>query len=327
MALRKEEIMIFNIFEQTQRPESRLFFRHPDPHDIRFGTIVSSQPEHYAAADVVLLGCPQDEGVRRNGGRPGARLAPDAIRQCFYRLAPPTASHDRTICLFDLGNTIIQPDLEATHSLHQQIIQQLVQDSKQIVVLGGGNDLSYPDCAGLAAEYPNPLAFNVDAHFDVRESPIRHSGTPYRQLLEEGHLRPENFYEVGSEPFANARVYYDYLEAKDVQVCELDALREIGIAAYFRQTLANTAGEAIFWGIDVDSVHAADAPGVSAPNPLGLSAAELCQIARIAGHDPRSRVIEFTEVNPEFDIDQRTCRLTAVAIFYFLLGTLESEAS
>ncbi len=326
-ALRKEEIMIFDIFEQTQRPQSRLFFRHADPHDTRLGAIVSSQPEHYAAAEVVLLGCPQDEGVRRNGGRPGARLAPDAIRQCFYRLAPPTAGHDRTIRLFDLGNTIIQPDLEATHSLHQQIVQQVIRDGKRLITLGGGNDLSYPDCAGLAAERPNLLAFNVDAHFDVRESPIRHSGTPYRQLLEEGHLKPANFHEVGSEPFANARAYDDYLAAKGVQVCGLEALRETGIAAYFRQALANTSAEAIFWGIDVDSVHAADAPGVSAPNPLGLSAAELCQIARIAGRDPRSRIIEFTEVNPEFDIDQRTCRLTAAAIFYFLLGMLESETT
>ena len=319
--------MFFDIFEQTQRPDSGLFFRHSDPHDTRLGAVVSSEPAEYSVATIVLLGCPQDEGVRRNGGRPGAGRAPDAIRQCFYRLAPPQAALGRDLRLFDLGNTIIQPDLEVTHKLHQQIIQQVIRDGKQIVMLGGGNDLSYPDCAGLAAERPDPLAFNVDAHFDVRESIVRHSGTPYRQLLEEAHILPENFYEVGSQPFANARIYHQYLEERGVQVCDLDTLRDTGIAAFFKQALANTSAEAIFWGIDVDSVHAADAPGVSAPNPLGLTAAELCQITRIAGRDPRSRIIEFTEINPEYDIDQRTCRLTAAAIFYFLLGTLESEAS
>lgn len=319
--------MIFDIFEHTRRPNNSLFFRHPDPNDIRLGAVVSGNPADYGAAAVVVLGCPQDEGVRRNGGRPGARFAPDAIRQNLYRLTPPPPANGKNPQVFDLGNTVIQPDLEATHELHQRIVQQIIRDGRQVIVLGGGNDIAYPDCAGLAAEISNPLALNVDAHFDVRDSLVRHSGTPYRQLLEEAHIAPQNFYEVGNQPFANALAYRQYLDEKGVQVCDLDALRAVGIASFLGQTLSKSSARAIFWGIDVDSVQAADAPGVSAPNPLGLTAAELCQIARIAGRDPRSRIIEFTEVNPEYDVDLRTCRMVAAAIFYFLLGTLECEAS
>src|SRR5262249_40235998 len=36
----------------------------------------------------ILLGFPQDEGVRRNRGRPGAAAAPAAIRHWLYRLTP-----------------------------------------------------------------------------------------------------------------------------------------------------------------------------------------------------------------------------------------------
>src|SRR6516162_11827277 len=36
----------------------------------------------------VILGFPQDEGVRRNHGRPGAAQAPDEIRSRLYRLTP-----------------------------------------------------------------------------------------------------------------------------------------------------------------------------------------------------------------------------------------------
>jgi formiminoglutamase len=315
--------MAFNIFKYTQRPDDRLFFQHPDRYDTRLGSVVEKQSSRYEEASLILLGCPQDEGVRRNGGRPGASRAPDAIRQCLYRLASPYDADGRAPHMFDLGNTLIQPDLEATHEIHQQIIQQVIRDGKQIIVLGGGNDLSYPDCAGLAAEYPNPLAFNVDAHFDVRDSPVRHSGTPYRQLLEEARILPKNFYEVGNQPFANSPIYRQYLVEKGVQVSDLETLRNTGISPFFQHALSHSSAEVIFWGVDLDSVRVADAPGVSAPNPLGMSAEELCQITRIAGCDPRSRIIEFTEVNPEFDVDQRTCRLTAVAIYYFLLGTLE----
>ncbi|MBZ0292910.1 MAG: formimidoylglutamase [Anaerolineae bacterium] len=319
--------MIFDVFANTHRPDRGFFFRHSDPNDVRLGAVVSGDPAQYEQASIVLLGCPQDEGVRRNGGRPGARFAPDAIRQCLYRLVPPRAANGESPRLFDLGNTTIQPDLETTHELHRQIVRQIIRDGKQVIVLGGGNDLSYPDCAGLAAERPDLLAFNVDAHFDVRDSSVRHSGTPYRQLLEDAHIRPQHFYEVGSQPFANAPIYRQYLNEKGVHVCDLETLRGTGLSAFFENALSKSSVQAIFWGIDLDSVRVADAPGVSAPNPLGLTGAELCQITRIAGRDPRSRIIEFTEVNPEYDIDQRTCRLAAAAIFYFLLGTLKCEAN
>jgi formiminoglutamase len=57
---------------------------------------------------------------------------------------------------------------------------------------------------------------------------------------------------------------------------------------------------------------------VSAPNPIGLSAAEFCDIATLAGRDPRTTLFEISEVNPAYDTDQRTARLAAVAIHHFL---------
>ncbi|MFX4693961.1 arginase family protein, partial [Acinetobacter baumannii] len=50
--------------------------------------MIKSDPDHYKTADIVIIGCPQDEGVLRNNGRIGAALAPDAIREQFYRLTP-----------------------------------------------------------------------------------------------------------------------------------------------------------------------------------------------------------------------------------------------
>ena len=259
----------------------------------------------------MLLGCPQDEGVRRNGGRVGAAAAPDAIRNFLYRLVAP-----KGVKLFDLGNTKIQSTLEETHALQQDIIHQL--SGLTVISLGGGNDISYPDCAGLAREWPNLLAFNVDAHLDVRESSVRHSGTPYRMLLETGSLKAENFYEMGYQPFAVAESHLKYLRDKGAHAHSLNSLRQVGLMNAFQEIVARSESEVIFWGIDLDSVHLADAPGVSAPNVLGLTADELCQITEFAGRESRTQLIEFTEVNPTYDIDGRTCRLTAVAIWHFL---------
>ena len=312
--------MSFDLFAATTRPDEKLFFRRDEAGDPRLGEVVKWQPEDYASANVILLGCPQDEGVKRNGGRVGAASAPDAIRNFLYRLVTPMGrlAPMGKLVLFDLGNTIIQPTLEETHDLQQQIVRQIIADGKTLISLGGGNDISYPDCAGLAQVEPNVLAFNVDAHLDVRDNPIRNSGTPYRMLLEEGYLKAQNFYEMCYQPFAVSESHLSYLRDKGADARSLDDLRQVDMLISFQELTDQAENQAIFWGIDLDSVRVAEAPGVSAPNVLGLTAEELCRIAQLAGDDWRTRVIEFTEVNPVYDIDGRTSRLTAVAIWHFL---------
>src|SRR4051794_8420372 len=69
------------------RPENPL--RRPD--DPRLDQLIEAWQGDAAAllpGRAVLVGFPQDEGVRRNGGRVGAAAAPDAIRQALSRLTP-----------------------------------------------------------------------------------------------------------------------------------------------------------------------------------------------------------------------------------------------
>ncbi len=305
-----------DLFRLTQRPDTALFYYRNDVNDIRLGEIVQTDPAAYENAQVVILGCPQDEGVRRNGGRVGAALAPTEIRRCFYKL---TTNGVENLELFDLGNTVIQATLEETHHLHQAVVARVIADGKTLIVMGGGNDCSYPDCSGLAQAAGRVLAFNIDAHYDVRTDAICNSGTPYRQLLEGGLIEPSDFYEVGSQPFANSPVYEQYLLDKGAHVIPLKALRAGGsIQEQFEAILNPHPAATVFWGLDMDVVRAADAPGVSAPNPTGMIGEELCEIAAVAGGTFRSRLLEITEVNPTYDIDQRTCRLAAVVIHTFL---------
>ncbi|HEY3340792.1 MAG TPA: formimidoylglutamase, partial [Anaerolineae bacterium] len=251
---------------------------------------------------------------------------PQEIRRCLYRLA--LGSLPAQLRLFDLGDTVIQPTLEDTHALHQRLVAQIIRDGKRLIVLGGGNDISYPDCSGLAQAREGVIACNIDAHFDVRADHPRNSGTPYRQLIEEGFLQPDKFYEIGYQPFSNSPVYEAYLQSKGAHLLSRNALRRAGAGESIRRVLGELPadGFSLFWGFDMDVVCTADAPGVSAPNPTGLSGAELCEIAQLAGAHPHTRLVEFSEVNPRFDIDQRTSRLAAVAIWHFLSALSLSPA-
>ncbi|HQV31150.1 MAG TPA: formimidoylglutamase [Calditrichia bacterium] len=295
-------------------PPAWIFSHRNDPNDRRLEDCLSQQAADYAGANIVLLGYPEDEGVRRNKGRTGAAQAPDAIRQQLYKLVVP---EHFAPALFDLGNTYGDGSLEEVHRRHQDIVEAVLRDGKVLITLGGGNDLSYPDCAGLAAVESDLLAFNIDAHFDVRTDQPRNSGTPYRQLLEEKLLLPENFAEIAYEPFAASETYLRFLREAGVQCTPREVVQREGIAVACHPQLAKEV-RAIFWGLDMDVANGAIAPGVSAVNPGGLGYQDLIDLSRLAGSDPRTRIFEITEVNPEYDTDARTCRLAAMVIWHFL---------
>jgi len=305
---------------KTTPPDKDLFFKSTDANDIKLGQLVSSNQNYYAKCKVVLLGCPQDEGVRRNNGRPGAAKAPDRIRECLYKFTAPDGLKAGEI--FDAGNTLVGRTLEETHDTHESIVAQFIKDNKRVIVLGGGNDISYPDCKALSKTTKKFIALNVDSHFDVRENKQRNSGTPYRQLLEERILEPTLFYELASQPFVNSEKYRQYLGGKKVPILTLAQLRKKGLDKTIMSILKSKQAPAIFWGIDMDSVRSSDAPGVSASYPTGLTAEEILSIATIAGKNKRSRILEITEVNPIYDIDNRTCKLAALVVYNFLKGAV-----
>lgn len=306
-----------DLFASTTRPDESLFTSRNDPNDVRLGDWIVRRREHFAKCQVVMLGCPQDEGVARNKGRVGARLGPQEIRRALYRL--PRAAALGPIRVFDLGDLQLPGTLEKIHELHFEVVRRLLKEGKIVLSLGGGNDIAYPDVKAAAKQFGRVGAFNIDAHLDLRADREPNSGTPYRQLLDEKLLAPELFHEVGIQPLANSPAYLDYAKERRIPVHPLSEIQERGVDEVLRGPLSAAQVKAVFWGFDLDSVRAADAPGVSAPSPIGLSAEEICRIATLAGRDARTRLIEVSEVNPTYDLDGRTSRLAALILLHALV--------
>jgi len=306
-----------DLFSSTTRPDEGLFYTRNDPNDVRMGESIVRPRDQFAKCQVVILGCPQDEGVARNKGRVGAKLAPTEIRRAFYRMPKPAAL--AAIRIFDLGDVVVKPPLESIHARHYEVVRQLLQEGKIVLVLGGGNDIAYPDVKAAAKQFGRVLAFNIDAHLDLRADEERNSGTPYRQLMIENHLPPELLHEIGIQPLANSTAYLDYAHAKRISIHPLEEVQKRGVDDILRGPLSATQIKAIFWGFDLDSVRASDAPGVSAPSPVGLSAEQICRIGTLAGRDARTRILEFSEVNPTHDLDGRTSRLAALILMHALV--------
>lgn len=310
------------IFKLTSRPDRGLFFTRNDVNDVRLGEITPSNEEDYAGADIVILGCPQDEGVRRNNGRVGAAGAPDAVRAQFYKLTPFNIKKR----LFDLGDILIGDSLEETHDTQKAVVKQVLLDGKRLIILGGGNDISYPDGCAMAEVFGADkwIGINVDAQLDVRIADQRNSGTAYRQLIDEGYLLPNYFYEVAYQTHFASPVYYKYLRDHGVNRISLEILRsrehaDMELKENIRQRfIGQSSSLNTFFGFDIDVVRSADAPGSSAPSPLGLRAGEFITLVKYAASLANTKLVEFTEVNPTYDIDDRTTKLVAIAMHRFI---------
>jgi formiminoglutamase len=210
------------------------------------------------------------------------------------------------------------------------VVSGILHEGKRVIVLGGGNDISFADGRAMAGVYGNEnwIGVNIDAHLDVRIADEPNSGTPYRQLLEGGLIRPDYFYEVGYQSHFASPVYYEYIRDLGVNRLSLELVRsraeaDMELKESIREKFINHSSSLnTFFGFDIDAIRSADAPGTSAPSPLGLRAGEFIQLVKYAASLANTRIIEFTEVNPKFDVDDRTTKLVAIGMHRFCSGVV-----
>ncbi len=317
------------IFTHLDLPDEKLFFSRKDTSDPRMGDLVLRGEKNFTDdVTVGIIGVPTDEGVKRNGGRIGAREGPDAIRTEFYKRTPFVIGKEKSpslVPMFDFGNIKIGKSLEETHGRLTETVQTLVNAGIVPIVLGGGHDIAYPNFAGFSSGKKNVGVINIDTHLDYRKPiPKRNSGTSFRQMLDHpsSALNAMNLVEVGIQSFANAEDHYMELVERGATVFSLRDVRTDGITKTLdlAYELATASVDSLYISFDLDVVHSADAPGVSAPLPTGFTAEEFLTAALFAGKRRKTKLIDIVELNPKYDVDGKTAKLAALAMMYFLTG-------
>jgi formimidoylglutamase len=315
-------------------PEELTELRSHDKRDHWLVEEILFNEKEYSKATHVLIGCPQHEGVQRNNGRIGAEKAPNKIREQLYKLQ---VQRDQPLKLFDAGNVITDyfdftegTDLSVTEKEHDALdhihnaltkaVSKFLRDGKKVIVLGGGNDISYADVRALSETERDISAINIDAHLDMRIADEMTSGTPYRKAIEDHYLAPQHFYEFGIRRESNGDFYLGNAKELGVNIHYLADLIQKGVVSSFKKVLDEIDERPLFLGLDMDSIQASDAPGVSASSPTGLSGREVMQIIHHAKQKEKLKIFEITEVNPKYDIDDRTVKLAAQLVYGLIFG-------
>lgn len=274
--------------------------------------------------DLALLGFSSDEGVRRNKGRTGACWGPKKIREQLRNL-PVHFTKGRKI--LDLGNIICNDgDLESSQSSLAQSVSVIRELGKIPIVLGGGHETAWGHFCGLKKDLNRgQLAIvNFDAHFDLRlcdEDNPANSGTPFYQIAEfcKSSGTPFDYSCFGIQKFSNTQELFKRakeLGTKVVTASEMQQFDEAVLRGKIKQICDKV--EHVYLTVCLDVFASAFAPGVSAPNPLGISPHHVFPLLKELIRSGKVIAMDVVELSPELDQNDLTARLAAQLVNFMI---------
>ncbi|WP_449389206.1 formimidoylglutamase [Chryseobacterium lineare] len=265
--------------------------------------------------DFVLHGFAVDEGVRRNKGRVGAKNAPNVIRKNMSNF--PVIRPDFT--LLDFGNVTCEDgNLEETQNNLAKNVSKVLLKNGRSVVLGGGHEVTYGHYLGMKTAFPEQKIgiINIDAHFDNRQPENEvgpSSGTGFWQIAQDGSI---NSLHIGIQRNSNTLKLFDTAHQHGMKYILADEIFFENLPSIYQRIndlIENV--DYLYVTICMDVFNASIAPGVSASAYNGIFAdAAFMHLYRHILKSEKLLALDVAEVNPDYDIQDRTARLAATLV-------------
>jgi agmatinase len=241
------------------------------PADPRFIACRASLPE----ARVALFGIPFEGRVNlRRGADHGPRelrLASDSIET----YSPFLGRDLEDLAIADLGDCELgdgSPREQLGRAREE--IRRFWRPGLRPVMLGGDHTATLPVIEVLAPAIPELRILQLDAHPDLREEFL---GERYNYASAMARVMdvvaPERVYQVGMR--TGAREEY---QRKAPHLFPAHRTRPLDAV---RSLLPELAAHPLYVTVDVDVLDPSEAPGTGAPEPCGITAAELVEIVRL----------------------------------------------
>lgn len=300
---------------RNDAPERSTFFQVIKPLDL---TQPFELPEITPA--FVLLGFCCDEGVRRNLGRKGAVEGPAAIRQTLGKLP----IHKKHLTIYDGGDIICKgEELETAQAALSEAVATLLKKGFTPILLGGGHEIAWGHYQGIVAAYPTDVLgiVNFDAHFDMRpliDGKQGSSGTSFLQIAKACETADIRFdYNcIGIQRIANTKPLFDTAKSYHTQILYAEDIHQ-GNKARCMDFINHVIfyNKIIYLSMCMDVFAAAFAPGVSAPQAMGVTPWQMMPLIKKLASSGKIISYDIAELAPVYDLDGRTARLAASFIY------------
>lgn len=240
----------------------------------------------------------------------GETIYLDEIRKAFYSLFPGSWN----VNIADLGDISKGESVEDTYFALKETINILLKENIIPIILGGSQDLTYPNYRAYDGLIPMVNIVNVDAKFDLGDStkPIKNNSFIGKIILNEPY-NLFNYATVGYQTYFNSQEEIDLMDnlyfesyrlgevSKNIKIVE-PVMRDANIVT-----------------IDLTSVKGAEVSLKQKYSPNGLDGKEICAISRYAGISNKVTSFGIYEYKPSKD-DELTSMLVSQMIWYFIEG-------
>jgi agmatinase len=266
--------------------------------------------------------------------RPGARMAPRAIREASHMLCDGTHPHFNVSPIGLLGDVGDLPlpntSLVAMREAMAPLIAPLLA-KHHMVWLGGDHSITLPLLRAYRAHFGRPLAvLHFDAHCDTWEDhfgePSGH-GTWVYEAMQEGLVVNECFTQLGIRS-AGDRAARDYVRdqggliytARDLR--GLESPQQLApVLQAVRERLAAHGSPPLYVSLDIDCLDPAFAPGTGTPEPGGMSTNQVLSLLEgLQGLDCVG--MDCVEVAPPYDHAELTSQAAANFVWTYLCGRI-----
>lgn len=274
--------------------------------------------EPYERARVVFAGIPLDI---TSSYRSGCRFAPARIREASANLETYVTSAGLDVFekldISDLGDLIITTtDLKTTGERISALVKRVSDDGKIPALLGGEHTLTY---FSLQA-FDDVTVVQLDAHRDLRDEYLGDRlchATVMRRVLD--RLPAERLLQLGVRSCSKEEAEFAKSIKLRTYTSEEVLADPTGVAAEVR---GQVGGSRVYLTIDLDVLDPAFAPGVSTPEPGGLSTLDLLKLVRELG---KLKILAFDVVELTPPHDNGATAFAAAKIIYELLAAMASS--
>lgn len=268
-------------------------------------------------AEFVILGVPYD---RSSSFRTGQRFGPNAMRESSWNFEPFMFEHNidlKEVKIHDMGNLDDYGDAESMIDSVQGDVRSIFRQGSVPLVLGGEHSVSVGAVRALDRPSELPPAAKealfgrkeipesekvgvivIDAHFDMRDQYLddRYSHACASRRFSEV-VGAENIVVIGVRSISKdehedaARLGVNFIPSFEV--------KRDGIDVCLKRATNIIKPEKVYLSIDLDGMDPAYAPGVSTPEPFGITPDDVKHI--IAAFGDRIIGADVVELTPPCD--------------------------
>ena len=261
--------------------------------------------------DMAIIGVEDD---RKAVGNEGSAAGPDAVRKQLYELF----SWESSLKIADLGNIAAGETVRDTYAAVKQVCAELMRDGIVPIIIGGGQDLTYPQFTAYEELERMVEVAVVDARFDLDQHNSESAPLDSHSYLNHIILHePDFLFNINSIGYQSYFVSKQSVDLYDKLYFNATRLGEFSGKISHVEPLIRSADMLSF---DIGAIRFTDAPGHANAGPNGITGQEACQICRYAGMNDKLSSVGFYEFNPALDIRNQTGILVAEMIWYFIDG-------